>query len=57
MPEPLNVLYEQHAYHKILPSEFNLSMKISRLTFILDAGVLQRRAPRLCDNFSGQINS
>jgi len=57
MPELLNFLYEQHAYHKILPSEFNLSMKISPLGFSVDAGVLPRRALRVCDNFSGQKNS
>lgn len=30
MPELLNYWYEQHAYHKILPSEFNLSTRISQ---------------------------
>jgi hypothetical protein len=40
LPELLNLWYEQHAYHKILPSEYDLSMKILRCLVRLDGFVL-----------------
>ncbi len=53
MPELLNLWYEQLAYHKILPSEFSLSMKISRSSASWTTPCSRFRLRRMCDNFLG----
>lgn len=56
MPALLNFLYEQHAYHKILPSEFNLSTKISSPFATWTIPCFPVSASFLCDNFLGIEN-
>ena len=53
MPELLNLWYEQPAYHKILPSVYNLSMKISHAISSFGEAVPLPSAGCMCDNFSG----
>jgi hypothetical protein len=53
MPELLNLWYEQHAYHKILPSEFNLSMEISLPLADWVTSSSRFCIRRMCDNFLG----
>jgi len=51
MPELLNLWYEQPAYHKILPSESHLSMKISRSRSNWMTPCFRVHLRRMCDNF------
>lgn len=51
MPALLNLWYEQLAYHKILPSVCNLSMKILQLTTIWVKACSPASRRNVCDNF------
>jgi Fe-S cluster biosynthesis and repair protein YggX len=55
MPALLNLWYEQLAYHKILPSVCNLSMKILRSHSIWAAACSRFENCRVCDNFPGTL--
>jgi len=57
MPEPLNLWYEQLAYHKILPSVLHLSTKISRKMKDLRPLGATRDPVSVCDNFSGTLQN
>jgi Fe-S cluster biosynthesis and repair protein YggX len=52
MPALLNLWYEQLAYHKILPSVCDLSMKILHFFSHWTAACSRLRFRGMCDNFS-----
>lgn len=60
MPELLNFWYEQLSYHKILPLEYNLSMKISCHAALWPSSCLpsgKKSSPTLVPNLATLMSS